>query len=270
MMHAVVVFACLTACCALGGAAQTAPAPANNYEQTYPHELKPHRHIFPTLGVQFGMDQYRLILNVSPSGDVTKATLNPESHLSKFWPQIREEVLGWKFTPFLTDGKPAATTVEEYIDLVPPEVLPANHTAAPQLRKDSEVAISLERGMCYGRCPVYAVTITTKGIVFDGYKFVVAEGKHPAPVDPIAVRDLAARFIAADFYSMNPKYTASVTDNPGYTLSISIDGHKKQVFDYVGQSIGMPAVIKELEDAVDELAQDKRWIDGEPAPSASQ
>jgi hypothetical protein len=74
------------------------------------------------------------------------------------------------------------------------------------------------------------------------------------------VRKLAARFIAADFYSMDPRYVASVTDNPDYYLSITIDGRKKEVHDYVGQWEGMPAVVVELEDAVDELAQTSRWI----------
>lgn len=61
---------------------------------------------------------------------------------------------------------------------------------------------------------------------------------------------------------MDPEYAASVTDMPFYTLSITIDGHSKQVRDYVGQWVGMPAVIKELEDEVDVLARTKRWIEG--------
>ena len=61
---------------------------------------------------------------------------------------------------------------------------------------------------------------------------------------------------------MRGEYQASVTDNPTYTLSISIDGHKKQVLDYVGSWVGMPEVISELEDDVDDLAHTERWIQG--------
>ncbi len=116
--------------------------------------------------------------------------------------------------------------------------------------------------MCYGRCPVYRVSVNTKGIVFDGEKFVGAEGRQTDTVDPGAVRALAKKFVAADFYSMRDEYRASVTDNPTYMLSIAIDGHKKQVLDYVGQWDGMPAVIVELEEDVDALAHTERWIKG--------
>ena len=60
---------------------------------------------------------------------------------------------------------------------------------------------------------------------------------------------------------MDSSYVASVTDNPTYVLSISIDGHEKQVKDYVGSWVGMPAVITELEDDVDAFARTDRWIE---------
>jgi hypothetical protein len=116
--------------------------------------------------------------------------------------------------------------------------------------------------MCYGRCPVYKVSVSTRGIVFDGEAFVAAKGRQTDTVDPGAVRALAKKFVAADFYSMRNEYRASVTDNSTYTLSISIDGHRKQVVDYVGQREGMPAVIVELEDDVDVVAHTERWITG--------
>jgi hypothetical protein len=116
--------------------------------------------------------------------------------------------------------------------------------------------------MCYGRCPVYKVSVSTAGIVFEGDVYVAAKGRQTDTVDPSAVRELAKKFVVADFYSMRDEYRASVTDNPTCTLSISIDGHKKQVVDYVGQWVGMPAVIVELEDDVDSLAHTERWIKG--------
>jgi ankyrin repeat protein len=81
-------------------------------------------------------------------------------------------------------------------------------------------------------------------------------------VDANEVRKLAKKFVAADFCSMDSSYTASVTDNPTYVLSIEIDGHAKRVEDYVGSWVGMPAIITELEDEVDAFARTERWIDG--------
>jgi ankyrin repeat protein len=132
---------------------------------------------------------------------------------------------------------------------------------APPVGPDSNVNIMLSRSGCYGTCPSYQVSVSTEGIVFEGGAFVVAVGRHTDTVDPRAVRELAKRFVADDFYSMRDKYEAGVTDCPTYILSISIDDHTKQVLDYVGSWVGMPQVISELENDVDALAHTERWIE---------
>ena len=152
--------------------------------------------------------------------------------------------------------------VEEYLDLVPPERLPKKHVLPPLLSPNSKVSISLQRSGCYGTCPSYTVTVGTSGIAFDGGFYVVARGKHTVGTDAKKVRDLAKYFVTADFYSMDDKYVAPVTDNPTYILSIDIDGHAKKVVDYVGEWEGMPAVISELESEVDAFAGTERWIHG--------
>lgn len=236
--------------------------PSFDYEVARGHEIKPHRRTIPVKGVHPGFNQLRLTLIVSPTGDVASADASGEDRVLKFWPQLQDEVLQWKFTPFEQNGKAVTAEVEEYIDLVPPERLPTHHVATPAVRPDSKVAITLERTGCFGSCPSYSVTVSTEGIAFDGRGFVVAAGKHTDSVNADEVRNLAKRFVAADFYSMAASYRASVTDNPTYVLTIAIDGHKKEVEDYVGEWEGMPAVITELEDEVDTFARTQRWIEG--------
>lgn len=91
---------------------------------------------------------------------------------------------------------------------------------------------------------------------------MVASGRHTDAMDPNKVRNLAKEFVTSDLYSMDTTYRANVTDSPTYILSISIDGHKKEVDDYVGCWVGMPEVITNLEDKVDTVARTQRWIDG--------
>src|SRR6266481_2399705 len=236
--------------------------PSFDYEVARGHEVKPHRRTIPLKGIRPGFNQLRLTLIVSPAGDVASADAGGEDEILKFWPQVQDEVRLWKFTPFERDGKAVTAEVEEYIDLVPPERLPTHHVAAPILRPNSKVAITLARTGCFGSCPSYSVTVSTDGIAFDGGGFVVAAGKHTDRVNADEVRNLAKRFVAADFYSMDASYRASVTDNPTYVLTIAIDGHKKRVEDYVGQWEGMPAVITDLEDEVDTFGRTQRWIEG--------
>lgn len=255
---------CNTVClCAL---LVTAVCPAQqkpatfDFEAARAHEREPHRHEIPLEGIRRGFNQIGLTLTVSPAGDVLEAIPNADDNLKAFWPQVEPEVLQWKFRPFEQDSKAVTATVEEYLDLVPPERKPLTHVEPPVLKPDSKIVIRLERTMCYGRCPSYTVTLTDRGVVFKGEKYVAHTGRHEAPADPAAVRKLAQRFIDADFYSLEAAYTASVTDNPTYTLSISIDGHKKEVEDYVGTWVGMPAVVRDLEEAVDTVAGTRRWI----------
>lgn len=236
--------------------------PSYDYDVARTHEIKPHRRTIPTKGISPGFNQLHLTLSVSPTGDVTDVDATGDKEVLQFWPQLEGEIRQWKFRPFEEAGRAVTAEVEEYVDLVPPERLPTHHVAAPVLRPNSKVTITLQRSGCYGSCPAYAVTVSTGGIAFEGGGFVVARGKHTAAVDPDEVRNLAKKFAAADFYSMDAVYRAGVTDSATYVLSIAIDGQSKKIVDYVGSWEGMPAVITELEDEVDTLAQTQRWIEG--------
>lgn len=254
---------CLLSSIGLLARAEEQPSYASyGYDVARAHEIRPHRRTIPVECVRGGFNQLRLTLLVSPTGDVTDAHAEGDDKLLKLWPRLSAEVLQWKFRPFEENGKAVAAEVEEYIDLVPPERLPTHHVAAPTPGPNSKVAITLQRTACYGICPSYTLTVGTDGVVFNGRNFVVAAGKHTDSVAADEVRKFAKRFVAADFYSMDASYRAGVTDNPTYVLSIAIDGHAKEVEDYVGSWKGMPAIITELEDEVDSFARAERWIDG--------
>ncbi|MBS1816177.1 MAG: ankyrin repeat domain-containing protein [Acidobacteria bacterium] len=92
--------------------------------------------------------------------------------------------------------------------------------------------------------------------------YTAVQGQHRAPLAPHKLRELAQAFLDADFYSMDDKYEAGITDLSTYTLSINIDGKEKRVVDYAGAAVGMPAVIAELEKRVDETAGSNRWVNG--------
>lgn len=237
--------------------------PSFDYGVARAHEIKPHRRTIPLSGVEAGENQLRITLKVSPAGQVLDATASSGTGSMQYWPEIKAEVLSWKFAPFEVKDRPVMAQVEEYVDLVPPERLPKIHVPAPPVRPNSTITIVLQRSACYGTCPSYTVAVSTDaGIVFNGYAYVAASGRHTDTVDPDAVRVLARKFVAVDFYSMDAEYRAGVTDNPTYVLSVTIDGHTKKVVDYVGSWVGMPAVITDLENAVDTLARTQRWITG--------
>ncbi len=263
MKRTLPITACLLLTGVIGLAQEERPNyPSFDYEEARAHEIQPHRRTIPLAGVQPGTNQLHLTLTVSPTGDVLDADAGGGPNDLKYWPQLKSEVLRWTFKPFEKDGTPITVEVEEYIDLVPPERLPKTHVAAPAVQPNSDITIELERTGCLGSCPGYSVTLSTKGIVFEGRGYVVARGKHTAAIAPGKVRESAKEFVRADFYSMDARYAAPVTDSPSYALSITIDGHQKRVSDYVGAWVGMPQVVTRLEDEVDTLADTSRWTEG--------
>jgi hypothetical protein len=238
------------------------------YDVAQTHEIKPHRREIPHQSVAsgFGSVLY-LTLTVSAEGVVidTKATgqysAPGQCNTLQYWPELREEVMRWKYIPFEVNGKAVTAEVKEHLVLVPTERMPQIHITPPVIRTGSKVSIMLERRGCLGRCPMYIVTVNTEGIEFDGREFVVAVGKHMDAVDPNKVRELAKR-VVANFYSMDDFYRAEMFDVPTYILSTDIDGKQKQVIDYMGTRVGMPQVIRDLENAVDEFAGTDRWVKG--------
>jgi ankyrin repeat protein len=241
------------------------PSPPHiGYQTARTHVIKPHRRIIPVEGGGGRGDvRLHLTLTISPTGDVTSAQATGSNDTMKLWPQLQGEVYRWKYIPFERDGKPTPVEVEEDIYVGPPERLPATHVTPPPIKPDSNIAITLERtSSLYGADSAYSVIIDNAGIVYESHAFTVADGKHTDKTDPDAVRKLATRFVDADFYSMSPRYAASAMFQPTYSLSIDIDGHTMKVEDYAGQWDGMPVVITDLEEAVDDFARTSRWTQG--------
>jgi ankyrin repeat protein len=263
MVRFAAIFAVLVSSLAVSTGEEKPPSyPSFDYDVAQKHEIKPHRRTIPSDGIGEGFNQLHLTLTVSPVGDVVDARASGDNKLLEIWPQLEGEVRSWKFEPFEKDGKPVTAEVEEYVDLVPPERLPTKHVIAPAIRPNSSVKITLERTGCYGTCPAYTVTVSTDGISFDGRSFVVTRGNHHDVANADDVRSLAKQFISADFYSMDASYQASVTDSPSFVVAIDIDGQRKQIIDYVGSWVGMPAIITQLEEKVDEFADTDRWVKG--------
>ncbi len=74
------------------------------------------------------------------------------------------------------------------------------------------------------------------------------------------MRQLLERFRNANFFSLKNEYRAGVTDNPTYCLELVVGSKKKIITDDVGEWVGMPAAVTELEEAVDQTADSARWV----------
>jgi hypothetical protein len=158
-------------------------------------------------------------------------------------------------------GGPAAYTIMGRSPLVAP---PKHHTPVPS-GPLSGVRITLSRGACLGDCPIYKVTLFGDGHgVYEGRFFVLTSGTRRFDVPPQTLQCLVDAFRKADFWSLSDRYVAQITDNPSYEVSLTVGGQTKTVTDYIGQLVGMPRVVTDLELAVDAVGGTP-WARGGPA-----
>jgi hypothetical protein len=159
---------------------------------------------------------------------------------------VRSFVLGGFFVAFCGEAPPTA------VDL-------------------SKIEITLQRSPCLGTCPNYKVTIRGDGrVVFTTETLpgltstigVVLPGTHEDRIAPETVAALFERFRKAGFFDLRSAYQFPATDLPTYVLTIDTGQRRRSVEDYGGRVAGMPKVVTELEDAVDNAAGTDRWVRG--------
>jgi hypothetical protein len=132
--------------------------------------------------------------------------------------------------------------------------------ALPAVAQDGQVAVTLERGACFGSCPIYTVTIYTDGtVVYNGERFVDVTGEQTGSIDPAEVEQLIAGFEASGYFDWNDSYTdADVTDAPYITTSVTRDGETKQIVRYTGDG-SAPLALPYLETWIDAVAHTAQW-----------
>jgi hypothetical protein len=118
--------------------------------------------------------------------------------------------------------------------------------------------ITLQRTACFGRCPDYSLQIDGKGkVMYQGNQFVAVKGAQTSQIEAQTVQALVDEFFKIDYFALQDTFTEPITDLPSTITSISIDGKKKEVYDYAGA----PESLKTLEAKIDEVANSAQWVE---------
>jgi ankyrin repeat protein len=166
-----------------------------------------------------------------------------------------------QFIPFERDGVAVRARIRDWVQIVPPEQWAEVKVPFPEVKNLSTLRMSLTRTACFGPCPSYSVEIRgNREVVYRGGRGTLITGEHHASISAKAVKNLLEAFRSADYFSLKDHYSQMVTDVPTYTTEIEFDGHKKSVADHLGSGVGMPEVVTELEDRIDELAETEKWL----------
>jgi len=138
---------------------------------------------------------------------------------------------------------------------------------APEAGSVSAAVVTLERGPCFGTCPVYRVSLSSGGTVeFVGTRFVSRVGTDSAQVSAGVVDSLVRWLETAGFFGLADAYVPDAptcgryhTDAPVVTTSVTAPGRSKTVRHDHGCG-GAPEELTGLEHLIDSVAGTARWI----------
>jgi hypothetical protein len=133
----------------------------------------------------------------------------------------------------------------------------------------SNVAITLERTACFGRCPIYTVTILEDGtVLYNGGNFVDVTGEQTGQIDPATVALMVQALDKAGYFGWNESYThMEVTDLSTVITSVTRDGVTHRITRYQGDR-SAPSELPFLEQWIDLMAGTPAWTGAQSDVSA--
>jgi hypothetical protein len=128
-------------------------------------------------------------------------------------------------------------------------------------------SVTLERGPCFGTCPVYVVTLGRDGSVrFEGRRFVADTGISTGTVPPARVDSLFPELQSAGYFEFADSYRSGdavcrryATDLPTVITEVRLDGRVKRI-EHDRGCAEAPAVLSQLENRIDDVAGVARWV----------
>lgn len=121
--------------------------------------------------------------------------------------------------------------------------------------------ITMQKGSCFGSCPVYTITIDKKGYaIYDGERFTDKIGKHGMQIAPDKFQAIAQAFGDAGLASFDDDYPSNIADLPSATIAYVNNSFSKRITGKVER----PQKVKDLQAMLEELAQMDAWISLEP------
>ena len=118
------------------------------------------------------------------------------------------------------------------------------------------IVITIDHTSCFGFCPDYSLTTYGNGtVLYDGHAFVATKSKKTAAIPREDVQELVRKSIEIDYFHLRNSYTASVSNIPTTTTSVTMGQSSKKVIDYYGA----PASLRQFENMIYAVATSEKW-----------
>lgn len=125
-----------------------------------------------------------------------------------------------------------------------------------QKQGEASVFATISKSPCYGKCPVYKMTIYSDGrAVLEGQSNIEFIGTYETTLSKEELQAFIDTAKSIDYFGLEDKYDSPITDIPSTTTSIVIDGKKKEVY----RRADYPQKILTFEKLFTELLGNKKW-----------
>ena len=122
--------------------------------------------------------------------------------------------------------------------------------------KADEKVIEISKGLCFGRCPVYQMTVYGKGLVaYKGERFTDKLGVYTKQLPEADYKTLFTSIKAANLWQFKDNYNSRIPDLPLIVLTYYSNGSLKKI---AGKD-GRPEAVVALEKQLDAIAQSTDW-----------
>lgn len=122
---------------------------------------------------------------------------------------------------------------------------------------EKRVLIKMSKNPCFGKCPIYNLTIYTDGYVeFNGQRFTDKLGKFSKNIPKMVVSKLYKEFEAIGFMKMDEKYISQLHDSPKTNITFHPDAETKRTV--TGDSF-RPKELLALEEKLVNIAMSEEW-----------
>jgi hypothetical protein len=183
--------------------------------------------------------------------------------------QIQESIARWRYRAFEGGDLHSPTRIRERVLLLPAERWRTLRRPFPRITDPSDVTITLrrERGFYQfcedSRSEDYTLQIRGDGDVRftervrrsnESGTVMVDAPVRGYSIDPAIVTQLVNQFRAAHFFSLEEEYVSGILHQSAQVLTFQVANEEARVADYVGETVGMPLVVRDLQNAVDAAA----------------
>ena len=127
---------------------------------------------------------------------------------------------------------------------------------SPIIKLSSEKLISIEKGACFGRCPIYKLQVHNDGsMVLEGKQFIEQVGPHVGMLDQSTLKNIKTQIEKLDWASFPEMFPTNISDLPSSKLVCNIYGKS-----YATKwSHGAPEDLAALAESLHQISKNHAW-----------